>query len=203
MRARSNRLIELPPPPPPLFAAGVSRVEISPKYSVRVRRPRKVTPGEFSFDSAASQPPPPGPVFGAIALRHGSIFADATFVVATPGSTQPFQAGPSEYTKMMGAPADCATLGQSGPPFGQGRRRCAAIGTGSEEIQRCRSSSRIGVVIVLLIIGDRGVSVYADSGSKINSSICGFGNSPGTRAAMLRARAIASQAAPDWFRLKY
>ena len=40
-------------------------------------------------------------------------------------------------------------------------------------------------------------------GSRMISSICGLGNSPGTCAAKLRARVTASHAAPDWLRLKY
>src|ERR1700736_1403478 len=40
-------------------------------------------------------------------------------------------------------------------------------------------------------------------GNRISNSICGFGKSPGTCTARLRARVTDSHAGPDWFRLKY
>ena len=42
-----------------------------------------------------------------------------------------------------------------------------------------------------------------DCGRRISNSRVGFGSSPGTYAAKLRARFTASQAGPDWFKAKY
>jgi hypothetical protein len=42
-----------------------------------------------------------------------------------------------------------------------------------------------------------------DCGRRISNSRVGFGSSPGTYAAKLRARLTASQAGPDWFKAKY
>ncbi len=69
--------------------------------------------------------------------------------------------------------------------------------------QPCGTGRRKQVAGPGLFTAARQEDAHRASGSKINNSICGFGKSPGTYAARLRARVIASQQAPDWLMLKY
>jgi len=106
-------MIDLPPPPPP------PQAKRGGDFTNVFGRPPEPQPGGFSFDSQQAPPPPPpqAGVFGAMPTATGAFSASAQ-----PGWSQPqvqptFATGPSEYTKMMGAPA-LPTLGQQ-PPMAQ------------------------------------------------------------------------------------
>jgi hypothetical protein len=103
-------MIDLPPPPQP------PQAKRGGEFTNVFGRPPEPPPGGFSFDTpqAPPAPPPQAGVFGAMPTATGAFSASAQ-----PGWSQPqvqptFATGPSEYTKMMGAPA-LPTLGQEPP----------------------------------------------------------------------------------------
>jgi hypothetical protein len=136
-------MTELPPPPPP--SSGKRAGDFTEVFGSRAAPPQG-SAGEFSFDSAASQPPPPGPVFGASPSATGAFSAQPSW--SQPQSQPTFQAGPSEYTKMMSSPPIAPGGGPS--VFAQGPG-AAPQSAPAQKKSNAVLFIAIGVVVVLII----------------------------------------------------
>jgi hypothetical protein len=137
-------MIEMPPPPPPPAAGrrGGDFTEVFGSPSA----PGSGSPGGFSFDSPAPQPPPPGPVFSATPSATGAFSAQPAW--SQPQGQPNFQAGPSEYTKMMAAPP-----GASGPVpsvFAQAANTAPAAAPAAKKSNMVLFIA-IGLVVLLVI----------------------------------------------------
>jgi hypothetical protein len=134
-------MTEAPPPTPPLPEA-----KRGGDFTKVFGNPINPAAGGFSFDAPPATPQSPqGGAFGAVPSATGQFSGQGPW--SQPQTQPAFAAGPSEYTKMMGAPA-IPTLGQV--PSGQ------APGPAPTAAPVAKKSNTplyvaLGVVIALLI----------------------------------------------------
>jgi hypothetical protein len=104
-------MIEPPPPPQPPPQGGHRGGEFTNVFG----NPSGPLSGSLPGSQQAPAPPPQAGAFGAMPSATGAFAPQPAW--SQPQAQPSFQSGPSEYTKMMGAPA-MPTLGQA-PPAGQ------------------------------------------------------------------------------------
>jgi hypothetical protein len=137
-------MIEPPPPPQPPPPGGNRGGEFTNVFG----NPPGPLSGSLSGSQQAQAPPPQAGVFGAMPSATGAFAPQAAW--SQPQAQPSFQSGPSEYTKMMGAPA-IPTLGQA-PPAGPTPMPPAPAAAKPNMMLYVA----LGVVIVLLI----GIAIF-------------------------------------------